>query len=162
LVSHRLVEILVIFVAGYSSSGEVGEFDPASGTLVRRCRRDDEPEGAAIGGCFEDLEGTIAVLYRVGDDLWLRLGDHAANVTSGDARVKWKCRPWQKIATLALIRNGEVLASVKYSPDLSMIAWNNPTRGWPPREYGDFGLFVHKLLADKRRADGIYRPRAEQ
>lgn len=54
--------------------GIVAEHDDASGALVLQVAPPQLP-WELLSGCFTILSGVILALYRVRDDLWLRVGD---------------------------------------------------------------------------------------
>jgi hypothetical protein len=153
------LEILTrLRVQCHGRHAEVGEFDPETGTLVRRHRSDDEDEGS-FRGHYADLGGVTAVFYRGDDDhLWLRLADVALPVEAARDAFEWS----RDGATSEIkIEGGDgERINVKYDDPY-----------WPPPSFDptpfveaedfDFGLFVRNVLADPARSARIYRPDAD-
>lgn len=130
---------------------DVGEFDPLTGELVESVR---DPAGYADGpsGHYARLAGTLVVLYRDRDDLWLRIGNTAQSLDQERASVV--CERTGSASRLSLSVDGRELATVEY-PAGEGGGPDDPTPFAEPKDF-DFGLFVKNVLHDERRRRGIY------
>jgi hypothetical protein len=148
-----------MIVESHDRFSDVGDFDPESGDLLEFSRFEAAPADFPEGH-YAWLGGTLAVLYRVGGALWLRIGDEARVVDPDGASVVWDRA--ERLSRLRLIDQSNEVAAVEYvsHTDEVVSVQEDPT-AFAEAEDWDFGLFVRNVLRDKDRRRRIYALNAE-
>lgn len=150
-----------MFVESHDRFDDVADFDPESGHLDRFSRSAPGEHGHLLAGVvqghFAQLGDKRAVLYRHGGELWLRLGERAANLDAPATEVR-RVRIGET-TRLVLLHGGTETASVDYLPG----PHNGPPVADDPTAFAesedwDFGLFVCNVLSDPGRRRRIYSP----
>jgi hypothetical protein len=141
-----------------------GDFEPKSGVVEEFSRDTAHPE--PVRGLYTELGSALAVLYRDGDELWLRLGSEKFAL-DGRFKITWRHvsdGEWDHEWNLTKRAVSEVFisaaesrsitmrydAGVSYGPPLSMIPTQSDEEDW------DFGLFVANVACDPDRRSSIF------
>lgn len=126
----------------------VGDFDPESGRIQIRPRRQAEPS-SGTAGWFSILEGTCVVFYRASGKLWLRVGDRRFDLDSGTS-VSWYTEQRRAVFKVSDSSGDTVLrylAGPRSGPPLV-----DDTTPFAEPEHWDLGLFVTNVLGDEERS----------
>lgn len=141
-----------MYIESFDRFDAVATFDPSTGRLVESSRAAFREGHGPPSGHYARLAGTLAVLYRDGGVLHLRLGDYDGAIESRRARVRWSHD--HGVSSLTVIEHGATVAEVEYRPGPLSVA-GDPTP-FVESEDWDFGLFVRNVLADGGRSERIY------
>lgn len=140
-------------VESHDRYDDVAEFDPATGRLEESGRASSSAAGPIDPqGHYSWLSGTLAVIYRLGGSLWIRIGDESRNLDDAGIEVRWEHSCGR--STLDLIDNGTLVAEVRYQP-VSGVGPADPTP-FAESEDWDFGLYVKTVLDNDERRRRIY------
>lgn len=132
----------------------VAEFDPGSG----RIRVMPRPAGtgpSATDGWFAILSGACVVFYRLGGQLWLRVGDRSFGLDGG-ASVDWRVEGGESVLVVV---DGSGQVVLRYAPGpLSGPPLSEDPTPFVANEDWDLGLFVANVMSDEERRDLVRNP----
>ncbi len=141
-----------MLIESHDRFGDVARYEPESDRFVEFRRGEVVEE--QLAGHYARLGGELAVFYRDGGVLWLRIGDQVRRVGDGGAVVRWENSEGR--SRFGILDGGEEVAGVEYpSPVRGSGPVNDPTP-FAETEDWDFGLFVQRVLADDARRLRIY------
>jgi hypothetical protein len=135
---------------------EVGEFEPATGSLTTFDRDSAPNDGQPLRGLYESLGGTLVIFYRDAGQLRLRVGDL---VLAADQALSLQWRLVDAAETdldQHVAEDGAAELTIT-APDASPVVLRYPSG--PPRiplaldptlgveyDHWDFGLFIKNIL----------------
>lgn len=139
-------------VQSHDVFGRAGWFEPETGRFDEKAG-DKAVELAQhpLSGHYSRLGDQLAVFYRRGDGLRLRVGDLDISLDEG-TKVVWSSE--SGISTFKVLTAGAVVICVSY-PAASYV--EGDLTPFVELEDFDFGLFVANVVASEERFNSIYR-----
>lgn len=144
-----------MLIESHDRFADVAHYEPESGRLVELSRGEAAEQALAgpVRGHYARLGGELAVFYRSGGSLWLRIGEHALVLGEG-AVVRWENSGER--SRLSLLADGNEVAAVEYSSPLCDADLVNDPTPFAEAEDWDFGLFIESVLTEDVRRRRIY------
>ena len=144
-----------MIIHSFDTFGEVRHLDPATGMLTPAAISSTGGP-PAVHGHYGRLGDTLVLLYRMGADLYLRIGetvvlvDKTTSITYRRVKDHWELEVTDE-------STGDVTARVEYSlPEPIVAPEEDPTPFAEPEDF-DFGLFISNVVNNAERMSLIYR-----
>lgn len=142
-----------MYLEAFGRYPTVAEFDPASNYFSELNRLEDKvPPDARFWGYFDKLGGQLLLLYRVGEELFLR-HNNQDNRIDDDVSASFTEGAMNR---LLVTRGDETMVDITYPHPKE---WRIPfdTTPFVEDEDFDFGLFIANVLTEPGRRRRVFR-----
>jgi hypothetical protein len=114
------------------------------------------PNDIPMIGFYGSAGGHTALLYRLGDDLRIKIDNDAPITIRRDTSAIWALH--NRRVNFSLLDHGTLVKSLHYEPSIWILEFENDYTSLAEPEHFDMLLFIRNVIRDEGRQNRLFRP----